>query len=229
MASFEPASVDMILCDLPYGITNTKWDIPIPFEPLWEQYKRVIKRNGAIVLTASQPFTSALIMSNPSWFRYEWIWEKDKPSNFGVSKYQPLKYHENVVVFYRSMPTYNPVMWKGKPNHSVGKGIRKGPNEHGQMPVVFYKNNNGMKFPRTIQKFNRETGLHSTQKPVALFEYMIRTYTNEGDVVLDNAAGSGTTGIACLNTNREYILIENNEKYYETARRRLEEHESRSL
>lgn len=227
--TIEDASIDMILCDLPYGITGISWDIPIPFAPLWEQYERIIKPNGAIVLTAAQPFTSALVMSNPSLFKYEWIWEKDKPSNFGAAKSQPLRYHENVLVFYKRPPTYNPVMWKGNLNHSVGKGIRKGSDEHGKGAVVYYKNNNGMKYPKSVIKFNRETGLHPTQKPVSLFEYLIRTYTNEGETVLDNACGSGTTGIACLNSGRDFILIDNDLQHFDTARKRIEEYEFNSV
>jgi len=225
MKDIPDKSVDMILCDLPYGTTACKWDTIIPFEPLWEQYKRIIKDNGAIVLTASQPFTSALVMSNPDMFKYEWIWEKSHPTGFASSKYNPLKYHESILVFADGKTTYNPQMTKGIPNHSMGKivngGIIKSESSVNIKAVQSQQSDN--KFPKSIQRFSnpRFKDMHPTQKPVALFEYLIKTYTNEGDLVLDNCAGSGTTGVACKNLNRNYILIEKEQEYIDIINKRL--------
>ena len=226
MRDLPDKSIDAIIADLPYGTTKCKWDTIIPFEPLWEQYKRIIKDNGAIVLTASQPFTSALVMSSPDWFKYEWIWEKSHPTGFASSKYNPLKYHESVLIFCEGKTVYNPQMTKGKRNHSMGK-ITKG----GEIKSDSYINIKAVqsqqtdnKFPKSIQKFSnpRIKGQHPTQKPVALLEYLIKTYTNEGDVVLDNTMGSGTTGVACVNTNRGFIGMELDDKYFEIAKERIE-------
>ena len=216
-------SIDMILCDLPYGTTACKWDTVIPFEPLWKQYKRLIKDNGAIVLTASQPFTSALVMSNPTMFKYEWIWEKDRPTGAALAKYRPMKYHENILVFSRGAHIYNPqVTTRHNPVHIPG--LNSKPPETTPYSSVG-KGGTTTRNPRTIQKINvpnhGEMGLHPTQKPVALFEYLIRTYTNDGDTVVDNCAGSGTTGVACLNTGRKFILIEKDAEYCEMAKRRI--------
>jgi len=224
MPELEPP-VDMILCDLPYGTTACSWDTVIPFEPLWKQYKRLIKDNGAIVLTASQPFTSALVMSNIEMFRYEWIWDKKNPTNFASANKIPLKYHENIVVFYKKSVIYNPIKWKGNQNHGQGKSegaTRKtmGAKTMKRAPDDF----SGMKFPRSIIEFSKNSsqcGLHPTQKPVALFEYLIKTYTNEGDTVLDNCMGSGTTLVAAKQLNRKAIGIEIREKYCEIAVKRL--------
>ena len=226
MKDIPDKSIDMILCDLPYGTTACKWDTIIPFEPLWEQYKRIIKDNGAIVLTASQPFTSALVMSNVKMFKYEWIWEKESHSNFLNIKKQPGKRHENVCVFYKNQPTYNPQFWEGKDNHSVGNQIGKKVKREifaGEYNIVKAREGN-MKYPISIFKFNtmgRGIGVHPTQKPVALFEYLIKTYTHEGDLVLDSCAGSGTTGIACRNLNRNFILIEKEQEYIDIINKRL--------
>jgi len=222
MPEIPDKSIDMILCDLPYGTTACRWDTVIPFKPLWEQYKRIIKDNGAIVLTASQPFTSALVMSNPKMFKYEWIWEKPQPSNSLLAKKQPMKYHENILVFNGNK--YNPKMWQGSPNHS-----RNDNGEEMKSEILGTKikrtitNKSGIKYPKSIIKFPavRSKKLHPTQKPVALFSYLIKTYTNEGDLVLDNCAGSGTTGVACKKTGRNYILIEKDEKYCKIAEERL--------
>ncbi len=217
MKRIPDKSVDMILCDLPYGTTACKWDTIIPLEPLWEQYKRVIKDNGAIVLTASQPFTSVLVNSNLKDFRYEWIWEKNQGVNFLLAKKQPLKVHENILLFYKKQPNYNPQMEKGKPYVS-GKG------DSGEVTNKTKKiqtKNKGTRYPKTVQKIKREFGLHPTQKPVALFEYLIKTYTNEGETVLDNCMGSGTTAVACINTNRNYIGFELDEGYYDIANERI--------
>jgi len=223
MKDIPDKSIDMILCDLPYGTTACKWDTIIPFEPLWEQYKRIIKDNGAIVLTASQPFTSALVMSNIKMFKYEWIWEKEQGVGFQLAKYRPLIKNESCLVFSIGTPKYNPQkelldkprIIKRKAN-SNGKS-ETSPIKYSEERISTYTH----KTPDNFLKFNRERGLHPTQKPVVLFEYLIKTYTNEGDLVLDNCAGSGTTGVACKKTGRNFIGIEISEKYCEIARQRL--------
>ncbi|MCK9268783.1 MAG: site-specific DNA-methyltransferase [Alkaliphilus sp.] len=224
MKDIDDKSIDMILCDLPYGTTACKWDVIIPFEPLWEQYNRIIKDNGAIVLTASQPFTSALVMSNVKNFKYEWIWEKEQGVNFQLCKYQPLKIHENILVFSKSKTLYNPqgLVKINKQKSNKFKGGNLGHNSSEQLRGNYTQEY--CNYPKSIQKINRDRGLHPTQKPVALFEYLIKTYTNEGDLVLDNCAGSGTTAIAAINTNRNYILMEKEEKYCEIIRKRISEH-----
>jgi site-specific DNA-methyltransferase (adenine-specific) len=235
MRNIPDKSIDMVLCDLPYGTTACKWDVIIPFEPLWEQYHRIIKDNGAIVLTASQPFTSALVMSNVKNFKYEWIWEKAVGSNFAVAKYQPLKEHENVLIFAKNKTIYNPI--KEPRKGSGSKRLVNGYKSDGTSSDVYGglqsvrkgKEYDELKYPSSVQYFNnreKSRGLHPTQKPVALFEYLIKTYTNEGDLVLDNCAGSGTTAIACLNTNRNYILMEQEQKYIDIINKRIEEHTS---
>ena len=228
MKGIEDKSVNMVLADLPYGTTACKWDTIIPFEPLWKQYKRIIKDNGAIVLTASQPFTSALVMSNVDWFRYELIWEKERPTNIMFMKKQIGKVHENILVFYKHQPTYNPLMTKrDNPTIAVyGKDTKGGVSKTHKNQRLRYSReyNRFVKYPRSILKINRDTlkgSLHPTQKPVALFEYLIKTYTNEGDLVLDNTAGSGTTGVACKNLNRNFILIEQDEKYCDIIKERV--------
>jgi len=227
MATLPAASVDLILCDLPYGTTACAWDAVIPFEAMWAQFRRVTKPNAAIVLTASQPFTTALIGSNLKDFRYEWIWEKDGGSNFATVKYQPMKEHENVCVFYRSMPTYN-----SQKQERIGsrKGRITSTTDSGRKDSVYGTQSGGATFvvpelrhPRSIQRFNRERGFHPTQKPVALMEYLIRTYTNECDVVLDNCMGSGTTGVAALNCQRKFIGIERDPGYFAICQRRIAE------
>ena len=221
MRDIPDKSVDMILCDLPYGTTACKWDVIIPFEPLWEQYKRIVKPNAAIVLTGSQPFTSQLVMSNPKWFKYEWIWEKEQGVNPLMAGIQPLKSHENILVFGKEKIFYDPILESGCPYNVIrDRQARK----HELSNTVFKATqtiNDGFRLPKTIIRFNRETGIHPTQKPVALFEYLIKTYTNEGDLVLDNCAGSGTTAVACLNTNRNYILMEKEQKYIDVIGDRL--------
>ena len=220
MPKLADKSIDMILCDLPYGTTACKWDTIIPFEPLWKQYKRLIKDNGAIVLTASQPFTSALVMSNVKMFKYALVWEKDRPTGLFTAKIQPMKYHEDILVFGGKVK-YNPQMWEGKKSHTVGRGISS--SSHYSLPTLTDRENNQMKYPKSILVFKREhPPIHPTQKPVALFEYLIRTYTNEDDTVLDNCAGSGTTGIAAFNTKRNAILIEKDEQYFNAARERFD-------
>ena len=224
MKQIDDNSIDLVLCDLPYGTTACKWDTIIPFEPLWKQYKRIIKDNGAIVLTASQPFTSILVMSNIEMFKYEWIWIKSHPSNSLLAKKQPLKYHENIVVFYNMKPTYNPQFTVGNINHSRKRKDGMNSNILGAKINIVELKYDGKKYPKSYIQDNsylRGNLLHPTQKPVALFEYLIKTYTNEGDLVLDNCAGSGTTGVACQNLNRNYILIEKEPKYYDIILKRL--------
>lgn len=224
MKDIPDKSIDMILCDLPYGTTSCKWDTIIPFEPLWAQYKRIIKDNGAIVLTASQPFTSALVMSNPEWFRYEIIWEKERPTNIFFMKKQIAKVHENILVFYNHQPIYNPIMSKSQGVKNGHQVVDNNSKTHLKQTYKYAKGYNpDLIYPRSVVKMNRDRlkALHPTQKPVALFEYLIRTYTNEGDLVLDNCAGSGTTAIACINTKRNFILIEKEQEYINIIHKRL--------
>ena len=222
MKEIPDGSVDMILADPPYGTTACKWDTVIPLEPMWEQLKRVIKPNGAIVMTASQPFTSVLVCSNIKMFKYEIIWEKDKPSDFATAKFKTMKYHESVLIFAKCRSTYNPQMVVGKPNHGVGKGIRRKNNESGANTATVSNKTDGLKHPRSVLKINRESKpVHPTQKPVALMEYLIKTYTQEGETVLDFVMGSGTSGIAAKNTGRNFIGIEKDAGYFEIAKQRL--------
>jgi len=225
MKYIDDKSIDMILCDLPYGTTQCKWDIVIPFEPLWEQYERIIKDNGAIVLFGSQPFTSALVMSNLKLFKYEWIWQKTLATNFMLVKKQPAKKHENILVFYKKQPTYNPQMEIGKPYKD--KPRKRTVGIHGNAETIKKAiNNEGTRYPSSVQLFsNGNNGnVHPTQKPVELCEYLIKTYTNENELVLDNCIGSGTTAIACINTNRNYIGFELDKEYYEIAKNRINKH-----
>lgn len=218
------------------GTTACKWDSIIPFEPLWEQYERIIKDNGAIVLTASQPFTSVLITSNLKLFKYEWIWEKTIASNFLNLKKNPAKKHENVCVFYKKMPVYNPQMEEGKPYRDTDRQRTDGTDQDNKY-LQFLKgetnkkviDNKGTRFPSSIQKFPNPNNhnVHPTQKPVALFEYLIKTYTNEGEIVLDNCAGSFTTAVACDNTNRNWICIEKEEKYCSIGLTRINDNRER--
>ena len=226
MKDIVDKSIDMILCDLPYGTTACKWDSIIPLEPLWKEYKRIIKDNGAIVLTSSQPFTTKLISSNYDMYRYNWVWHKTRPSNFPLAKKQPMKYHEDVCVFGVKSPNYYPQMIKADKVRKKGKneGYR-GFNKGLEKPEYLDKEYTDF-YPSSIQTFSLHNGglLHPTQKPVALFEYLIKTYTNEGELTLDNCAGSGTTAIACLNTNRNYILMEKEQKYYDIINERISKH-----
>ena len=223
MKLIEDKSIDLILADLPYGTTACKWDTIIPFEPLWEQYKRIIKDNGAIVLTASQPFTSALVMSNIKMFKYEWIWEKHQGTNPMNAKISPLKSHENILCFGKKIK-YNPQMGKGKPYYGFYSD-KKQSDVYGGGKSLHRSNPEGSRYPKTVLYFTKDNGkrLHPTQKPVALFEYLIKTYTNEGDLVLDNCAGSFTTAIAAENTKRNWICIEQLEEYCEIGKKRIEE------
>lgn len=221
MKDIPSGSIDMILCDLPYGTTACKWDTIIPFDKLWEQYERIIKPNGAIVLTASQPFTSALVMSNPKIFRYEWIWEKTKASNFQLAKLNPLKFHENILVFYKKPPTYNQLTLEDCYIKS-GRGTDVRQLKHCKDSKDYVTTKTG--YNRSIIKVANPSGKghpHPTAKPIPLMETLIKTYTNENETVLDNTAGSGTTAIACLKTNRQFIVMENEQKYYDIILKRV--------
>lgn len=239
MKDIPDKSIDMILCDLPYGTTACKWDSILPFDKLWKEYERILTDNGAIVLTASQPFTSALIMSNPKLFKYEWIWEKSKGCNFTHAKNMPIKFHESIVVFSKApigheiqlgnrRMTYNPQglikvdkKWSRPRKYDTEHNLKR--DSHKLSRIIEFEN-----YPKSILKYgnsdNRERGLHPTQKPVALLEYLIKTYTLEGETVLDNCMGSGSTGVACINTNRNFIGIEKDDRYFEIAKARIEEH-----
>lgn len=227
MQAIPDGSVDMILCDLPYGTTACKWDTVIPFEPLWAQYRRIAKRNAAIVLTASQPFTSALVMSNPGEFRYRWVWDKvNRITGFLDAKFRPLRVVEDVCVFYAARPTYNPQKWQGEPYKA--KHGRSGDVYRPGLGGVVTDCADGMRYPQDLLRIkadNRgaEGRVHPTQKPVGLMEYLIRTYTQEGETVLDNCMGSGTTGVACANTARKFIGIEQDAKYFAIASERIAE------
>lgn len=232
MKDIPDGSIDMILADLPYGTTACKWDTIIPFEPLWEQYERVIKDNGAIVLFGSEPFSSYLRLSNIIMFRYDWIWEKSKAGNFMNVKKQPQKIHENISVFYKKQPLYNAQMEDSTRVSSRNKGKRTNANILGTSFDTPEYIDNGKRYPYSIQFHSNQSGelnnihrLHPTQKPVALMEYLIKTYTNEGDTVLDNAMGSGTTGMACKNLGRNFIGMELDEEYFNVAKERIESHE----
>ena len=214
-------SVDMLLVDLPYGTTACKWDSIIPLDELWEQYNRICKKNAAMVFTAVQPFTTALALSNIKNFKYEWIWEKSQGTNPMNVKVMPLKSHENILVFYREKPTYNPQMWYSTPYTGFVSDSAKIGEVYGKQQSKHRNNPEGSRFPKTVLKYKQEKGLHPTQKPVGLMEYLIKTYTNESDTVLDNTMGSGTTGLACLNTNRHFIGIESDKNYYNIAKDRL--------
>lgn len=224
MKDIPDKSIDLILCDLPYGTTRNKWDTVIPFDKLWAQYNRIIKDNGAIVLFSQMPFGASLIMSNPKMFRYEWIWEKEQGTGWLNAKKMPLKKHENILVFYKHLPTYNPQglielvspVERQAKNHEHGSNY--GANSQNSWSAQYTN------YPTDMLKYDRDKNkkaLHPTQKPVALLEYLVKTYTNEGDTVLDNCMGSGSTGVACKNTNREFIGMELDENYYKIACERL--------
>jgi site-specific DNA-methyltransferase (adenine-specific) len=221
MKTIPDDSVDMILADLPYEITAAKFDILIPFEPLWEQYNRIAKEDAAMVFTASQPFTTSLISSNLKNFRYEWIWEKPQGTNAMVAKIQPLKAHENIVVFYRKRPKYNPQMTISTPYGGFKSKQKKLGEVYGDLDSKHRDNPEGTRYPKTVFRFKQEKGLHPTQKPVPLMEYLIKTYTNENDVVLDNCFGSGTTGVAAKKNGRGFIGIELDEEYFKLGSERI--------
>lgn len=225
MGDIPDGSIDMILCDLPYGITACKWDSVIPFEPLWAHYKRIIKSNGAIVLFGSQPFTSALIMSNPKWFKHEMIWDKVTASGFQIAKYRPMKQHENILIFGNGTLNYHPIMIKmDKPDIYYCASKSESSPLHKNDGLKRIRTH---KFPKSIiisSNANKKGNIHPTQKPVALLEYLIKTYTNEGETVLDNCIGSGSTAIAAINTNRNFIGIEKDRGYFDIACKRIAEH-----
>ncbi|SER87634.1 site-specific DNA-methyltransferase (adenine-specific) [Psychrobacillus sp. OK032] len=222
MKRIDDGSVDMVLCDLPYGTTRNKWDSIIPLDELWAEYERIIKDNGAIVLTAQTPFDKVLGVSNLKLLKYEWVWVKQKGTGHLNAKKMPMKNHENILVFYKKPPLYNPQFTEGEP---YDKGTQKvTSSNYGNQKGARYVNTDGKRYPKSAIFFNTvERGLHPTQKPTELFEYLIRTYTNEGDTVLDNCLGSGTTAIAAINTNRNFIGIEREPEYVAIAKRRIDE------
>jgi site-specific DNA-methyltransferase (adenine-specific) len=233
MQNLPAQSVEAIITDLPYGTTDCSWDEVIPFEPMWEQVKRILKPRGVFVTTASQPFTSKLVMSNPEWFRYEWVWEKSSSTGFFDANHRPLKSHENILVFADGLTTYHPQKIKGEPNHA--RNARTEPDKfatyHGESKRI-PSDVSGMKFPRSVIKFSKhpETeDLHPNQKPVSLYEYLILTYTNPGDTVLDMCAGSGTTGEAAIKTGRGCILIEKKPEYFGIIQNRMAQVEAQPL
>lgn len=230
MKRIPDKSIDMILCDLPYGTTQNKWDTIIPLDKLWLQYERIIKDNGAIVLFAQTPFDKVLGCSNLKLLKYEWIWQKESGTGFLNAKKMPLKIHENILVFYKKPPTYNPQMrvgfkpYKGKVSSKNLSSSNYGESSCHTVTEVCYEG----RFPISMVEFSRDKDKHHpTQKPVALLEYLIKTYTNEGDVVLDNCMGSGSTCVAAVNTNRHYIGFELDEKYFDIACQRLDEAEEK--
>ena len=242
MSSIPDKSIDMILCDLPYGTTKCKWDVVIPFDKLWEQYNRVVKPNGGIALFGNEPFSSALRLSNLFAYRYDWYWQKDKAANFLFGNKMPLKVIEVISVFYSALPTYNPQkeinpkgVSKKHLSHNpskISKNVKEimgGSWKETEMDET--QNYHGKHYeadkllPKQLVYFSREQRgkVHPTQKPVALAEYLIKTYTNEGDLVLDNCMGSGTTGVACKNLNRNFIGIEKDPEYFKNAEKRINE------
>tara|TARA_R110000823_G_scaffold173505_1_gene306149 strand:+ start:178 stop:912 length:735 start_codon:yes stop_codon:yes gene_type:complete len=225
MKTIEDKSIDSIICDPPYGTTSCKWDSVIDFELMWDQLNRIIKPNGAIVLFGSEPFSSALRISNIKNYKYDWVWEKSRPANFMNAKFQPMKYHENILVFSQKRHKYYPIKFKGDKSHASKP-------RSGKSNIYSIKNNNNgvdisdMKNPKSvisIKSTDSTRNLHPTQKPIALMEYLIKTYTNEGETVLDFTMGSGSTGLACLNTNRNFIGIEMDENYFNIAKKRIKE------
>lgn len=236
MPNIPDESIDCIISDMPYNLTACSFDKQIiDLDKLWIEYKRITKPNAAIVLFGSQPFTSKLVMSNPKMFKYEWIWEKNRGSNFALLKYQPMKEHENILVFSKNTHNYYPIMQQRK-----GAGLNRtkykyNPSNTGKCDfmncmVKTHANHNGnneLRYPSSIQKFNTNVGLHPTQKSLELIEYLVKTYTQENEIILDSFAGSSTLAIACLNTNRKYICIEKDTNYYEISLDRINKHEIR--
>ena len=235
MKKIEDKSIDMILCDLPYGTTKCKWDIVIPFEPLWEQYNRIIKDNGVIALFGSEPFSSQLRISNIKNYKYDWYWNKVQGTGFSACKKQPLRVIETISIFYKKQPTYNPQMitrekiidstnWKQ--DKRISENSRFTSTDNSLSRKVYDKKYpiNYIEINRASNECNNTKRLHPTQKPVELLEYLIKTYTKEGETVLDNCMGSGSTGVACINTNRKFIGIEKDDKYFEIAYNRINEY-----
>lgn len=224
MKEIPGGSVDMILCDLPYGTTDCSWDSVLPFDKLWEQYDRVLKPNGVAVLFAAQPFTTQLIMSNRKAFRYCWYWLKNQPTGFTFARYQPMRKVEDICVFYKKMPTYNP---QGLVELKDAKPMRqRALKREAVYNTASLMNEYTPRFtnwPRNVLEYNTERGLHPTQKPVPLLEYLVRTYTNPGDTILDNCMGSGSTGVAVKRVGgRHFIGIEQNADYFKIAQQRIE-------
>lgn len=239
MSCIPDHSIDCIICDLPYEVTRNKWDSMIPFDELWEHYKRVIKENGAIVLFGQDKFTMKAMESNLKWHRYNLVWNKENTTGFLNANRMPLRVHEDIMVFYKKLPTYNPQKFEGKsPSHArCKKGTKKDElqklnGNYGDYYVGDYNEEvtkTNLKYPTSIVTFKKvpvAKCVHPTQKPVELLEWLVKTYTNEGEVVLDNCMGSGTTGVACMNTNRRFVGIELDENYFNIAKERIENHES---
>ena len=219
MANIENESIDMIICDLPYGTTANEWDIVIPYNLLWDQYNRIIKNNGAIVLTGMGVFSAMLITSNIKMYRYSLIWEKSKTVGFLNANRMPMRCHEDILVFYKALPTFNPQKTPGKPYKGLARGQSTNYRKTHRIETI---NTTGDRNPTSVIKINNENNtFHPTQKPVALIEYLIRTYSNEGDTILDNCMGSGTAGVASKNLNRKFIGIEKNPEYYNEAVKRI--------
>ena len=221
MKDIQDKSIDMILCDLPYGTTQNKWDCVIDLSLLWKQYKRIIKDNGAIVLFSQIPFTITIALSNIKYLRYEFIWVKEQGTGFFNAKKMPLKAHENILVFYKKLPVYNPQMRDGfKPYVFTQRTASKNYNNYHRVATI----SDGERYPLDVLYFKRDKDrIHPTQKPVSLLEYLIKTYTNEGETVLDNCMGSGSCGVACRNTNRNFIGMELDKEYFEIAKKRIEQ------
>lgn len=228
MKTIPDKSVDCIICDLPYGSLSCKWDCVIPFEPLWEQYERIVKDNAAVVLFGSEPFSSFLRISNIKLYKYDWVWDKKTGLGFLDSKFRPLKSHETISIFGKGgvsngskiQMKYNPqglIRTNKKNSNSPSNILNSEPKKRKELNTQYTN------YPKSILTFSRVSGLHPTQKPTDLLEYLVRTYTDEGDVVLDNCMGSGSTGVACVNTNRSFIGFEKDDKYFEIASKRIEE------
>ena len=221
MPSIPTASVDMVLCDLPYGTTRNKWDTVIPFEALWPEYKRIVKPNGAIVLFGDGMFTATMMASNPAMWRYNLIWDKGRGSDFLNANRKPLKAHEDIAVFYARQPTYNKQWWYSTPYKPITNGRLS--DNYGTRGAAVTESEDGRRNPITVLRFPKPTGVHPTQKSVPLLEYLIKTYTDVGDTVMDNTMGSGSTGVACMNTGRQFIGIELDGGYFDTATARIRE------
>ena len=229
MKNIPDKSIDMILCDLPYGTTANKWDTIIPIEPLWAEYKRIIKDRGVIALTCQMPFTAILGISNLEWLKYEYIWQKTNVTGFLNANKAPLKIHENILIFAAGQPTYNPQLkyngkkWKGRGSVGNNYKIRENPNNYGDFNDENKSSNPGFKYPNDILKFDYDQDkIHPTQKPVKLFEFLIRTYSNEGEIILDNCMGSGTTAVAAIRNNRHFMGFELDPDYYKQACERVD-------
>ena len=226
MGEIKDNSIDLIICDLPYGQTQNKWDVVIPFKPLWEQYWRVLKPNGVVILFGQGYFTVELMSSCPKMWRYNLIWDKVLPSGFLNANKQPLRSHEDIVVFYKEKPTYNPQFKKGKPSHSKGSMKNHTNNNYGEFAQIETREDSDNKYPRSIWSYPKphpSVAIHPTQKPIGLLQELILTFSNEGDIILDNCMGSGSTGVACLYTSRKFVGIELSEEYYSKAFDRIDD------